>query len=298
MRVFPTFLPTKTLPLAVALATLSACAPKQTIVPPLTPTPSASRQVGQFVWYDLLTNDVEGVKQFYGGLFGWTFQDGGEESPVYSTILHNGRPIGGIAATGKMRREVNVSQWVSSLSVADVDQAVIEVLRLGGSVEAEPQDLPNRGRVAVVRDNQKALLALVTSPTGTPPLNRADIGGWMWTELWTRSAEASLAFYEGLVGYEHEVLDARNPGDYYLLQRDSLILAGVLAYDFEAVEPNWLPYILVEDPGALVNRVEELGGRVLIPPDPNIRGGSVAVIADPSGAAVTIQKWPPEGLAQ
>jgi predicted enzyme related to lactoylglutathione lyase len=286
----------RALTLTIALATFSGCAPRQTIVPPLTPTPSASRQVGQFVWYDLLTNDLEGVKNFYGGLFGWTFDDGGEDSPVYTTILHNGRPIGGIAQTQEMRQEVNVSQWVSNLSVPDVDRAVEEVVRLGGTVEAEPQDLPNRGRVAVVRDNQKALLALVSSPTGDPPLDRSVPGEWIWTELWTRSADASLAFYEGLVGYQATEYDARNPGDYYLLERDGTVLAGVLAYDFEAVEPNWLPYILVEDPGALVARVEELGGRVLIPPDPNIRGGSVAVIADPSGAAVTIQKWPPEGL--
>ncbi|MGW8268008.1 MAG: hypothetical protein ACWGSQ_16695, partial [Longimicrobiales bacterium] len=59
--------------LTVALATLSACAPKTTIVPPLTPTPSNARHIGQFVWYDLLTSDVEGVKRFYGDLFGWTF---------------------------------------------------------------------------------------------------------------------------------------------------------------------------------------------------------------------------------
>lgn len=282
------------LTLIVALVTLSACAPKTTIVPPLTPTPSSARQVGQFVWYDLLTNDVEGVKRFYGDLFGWTFRDGGEESPVFTTILLNGRPIGGIAATNEMERDVNVSQWISSLSVSDVDRAVEEVQRLGGSVTEAPRDLPNRGRIAVVRDNQNALLALVSSSTGDPPLERTQVGGWLWTELWTRDADASLAFYEGLAGYEPVPYEDQGPGTYHVLQRDGLNLAGVLAYDFQAVEPNWLPYILVEDPAALVERVEDLGGRVLFPPDPGIRAGSVAIIADPSGAAVTIQKWPPE----
>jgi len=281
---------------AVLLAALSACAPRQTIVPPLTPIPSNSRQIGQFVWYDLLTNDLQGAKRFYGGLFGWTFDDGGEESPVFTTILHHGRPIGGIAATQEMRRDVNVSQWVSNLSVADVDQAVETVRRLGGTVEAEPQELPNRGRVAVVRDNQRALLALVSSPTGDPPLDRTEVGGWFWTELWTRDAGASLAFYQELGGYQHIEYDGGTGGDYYMLQRAEDNVAGVLAYNLETVEPNWLPYILVEDPVSLVERVEELGGRVLFPPNPDIREGSVAVIADPSGAAVTIQKWPPEGL--
>lgn len=283
------------LTLTVALTVLSACAPRPTIVPPLTPSPSNSQRVGQFVWYDLLTNDVEGAKRFYGGLFGWGFDDGGEKSPVFTTILLNGRPIGGIAATKKMERSVNSSQWVSNLSVADVDRAVEEVQRLGGTVISEPMDLPHRGRIAVVRDNQNALLALVSSPTGDPPVDRTEVGGWLWTELWTRDAGASLAFYEGLVGYDPVSYEDDSPGDYHLLQRDGVNLAGVLAYDFKAVEPNWLPYILVNDPASLVGRVEELGGRVLFPPDPGIRNGSVAVIADPSGAAVTIQKWPPEG---
>ena len=80
-----------------------------------------------------------------------------------------------------------------------------------------------------------------------------------------------------------------------MLNLDGKPRAGLLAYQFEHVEPNWLPYIKVENPSELVARVEALGGRVLIPPMADIRGGSVAVIADPSGAAVTIQKWPPEG---
>ena len=208
--------PASRLTVFLALTALTACSPRQTIVPPLTPTPSAYHKVGQFVWYDLLTNDLEGSKHFYGELFGWTFDDGGEESPVFTTILHNGRPIGGIADTREMQQDVNVSQWVSNLSVPDVDRAVEKVLRLGGSVSGEPQDLPHRGRVAVVRDDQNALLALVSSPTGNPPLDRTEVGGWLWTELWTRNAEASLAFYEGLVGYESVEYEAQNPGDYFL----------------------------------------------------------------------------------
>ena len=288
----------RALAFAGVFAGLGACAPRQPIVPPLTPIPSNSSQVGQFVWYDLLTNDLEGSKRFYGELFGWTYDDGGEESPVFTTILHNGRPIGGMLDIHEMELEVNAPQWVSNLSVPDVDRAAEEVVRLGGEVTGGPQDLPNRGRMAVVRDSQNALLALVTSTTGDPSVDRTEIGGWLWTELWTRDAEASLGFYEELIGYEATEYDARTPGEYFVLERDGLELAGVLVYDFEAVEPNWLPYLLVEDPAPVVERVEELGGRVIFPPNPEVRDGDVAVIAGPSGAAVTIQKWPPEGLGR
>ena len=58
------------------------------------------------------------------------------------------------------------------------------------------------------------------------------------------------------------------------------------------VEPNWLPYVLVNDPAALGARVGGLGGRMLLPATPDRRNGSVVVIADPGGAPLALQKFP------
>ena len=43
-----------------------------------------------------------------------------------------------------------------------------------------------------------------------------------------------------------------------------------------------------------LGQVETLGGRVLIAPKPEIRDGRVALIQDPTGAAVAIQEWEPK----
>jgi predicted enzyme related to lactoylglutathione lyase len=58
--------------------------------------------------------------------------------------------------------------------------------------------------------------------------------------------------------------------------------------------PNWLPYVRVADPAAVAARVEALDGEVLIAPADSVRAGSVALIADPSGAVLAVQKWPVE----
>jgi uncharacterized protein len=58
------------------------------------------------------------------------------------------------------------------------------------------------------------------------------------------------------------------------------------------VQPNWLPYVLVNDPEALATRVVGLGGRVIVPVAPERRNSSLAVVADPSGAAFALQKYP------
>ncbi len=69
-------------------------------------------------------------------------------------------------------------------------------------------------------------------------------------------------------------------------------MAGILPIGERKITPNWLPYIRVTDPTAAAARAEQLGGRILLPASPDIRNGSVAVIADPGGAAVALQRWP------
>lgn len=44
----------------------------------------------------------------------------------------------------------------------------------------------------------------------------------------------------------------------------------------------------------MLERVVSLGGKVILAPSEDIRKGSVALIADPSGAAVALQRWPME----
>ena len=42
----------------------------------------------------------------------------------------------------------------------------------------------------------------------------------------------------------------------------------------------------------LAARAVSLGGRLLIAPRAEVRGGTLAVIADPTGGAFALQKWP------
>jgi predicted enzyme related to lactoylglutathione lyase len=278
----------------VAIAAIAtACAGPTLQVPPLTPDPTGDYHTGKFVWYDLLTNDLAGVERFYGELFGWEFAT--DEDSVYTVITNGGKPIGGIANTPKLRQPVNSSQWVSWISVPDIDGAVLELQDMGGVVHAGPQDLLERGRVAVVSDPQEALFALVTASGGDPDDDVPPIGGWLWTELLTSDVDAALSFYAQMFDYEREEIDAGIPSEYLLLRRDGRPRAGVFENPFDGVRPHWLPYVRVDDPSALARRVEALGGRLIVEPQESIRGGRVAVIADPTGAVLAIQKWPPEG---
>jgi predicted enzyme related to lactoylglutathione lyase len=70
--------------------------------------------------------------------------------------------------------------------------------------------------------------------------------------------------------------------------------AGVAELNWDDVRPHWIPYVKVDDPAAVAARVESLGGTLVFAPDPDIRGGSVAIVQDPTGGVLAIQKWPYE----
>jgi hypothetical protein len=48
----------------------------------------------------------------------------------------------------------------------------------------------------------------------------------------------------------------------------------------------------VADPDASAARAAQLGGRTLLAPRAELRNRTLALIADPSGAVLALQKWP------
>jgi predicted enzyme related to lactoylglutathione lyase len=276
------------------------CAPSASLVEltPVTPAPTGEYHPGQIVWYDLITDDLEASKAFYGGLFGWTFDDVDGDASRYSVIARNGRDIGGMVPVEGEGPAVSGARWLSLMSVENMDTAIETLEGAGGSVEIGPRHNPTRGTMALVRDPQGALVVLIRSIGGDPANrdhNEVGTGDWLWTELWADDASAAADFYTSLVGYTAERPTFDVHAEYRVLRRDGQPRAGLNEIPWDGVQPNWLPYVRVADPAAVARRAEELGGRVLIAPDAAVRGGSAALLMDPTGAAFAIQRWPVEG---
>jgi predicted enzyme related to lactoylglutathione lyase len=273
---------------------ISSCATQQPVISPIPSNPAGTYQVGKFVWFDLLTNDVPGTKRFYGELFNWEFEGTASGNSSYATIKNNATAIGGIIHLKRLDENVSESRWLSYLSVADVDRSVKQFREAGATVLKEASDVPGRGRVAVVKGPQGAILALLRTKDGDPEDTALTTGAWMWTELWTSDVMASITFYKSLSGFTEETVDTSDGGKYHFLKQADRIRAGVVPIPWDDVKPNWLPYIAVSDLSATVARAQALGGKVLISPGDLIDDDSIAVIADPSGAAFGIQNLPPE----
>jgi predicted enzyme related to lactoylglutathione lyase len=287
------------IPLAILL--LAACTTLNVNLPAVTESPTGEQLPGKIVWRDLLTNDPAASQQFYGELFGWEFESIGVASNLktntaYTLIRHNGKLIGGMIDTMALSNRSDISQWVVLMSVDDIDERVRRVAAEGGEVVTRPTDLQRRGRLAVVRDAQGALLGLLQSRDGDPADVTPETGSFLWDELWTSSVDDAARFYARVTDLR---VDRPTQADaaaanYRLFKSGDDLRAGLMAMPLDGLDPVWVSYLRVENPAAITARVESLGGRVIVPAQPRTIGGEVAFVAGPSGAGIALQTWPLE----
>jgi len=277
--------------LAATLLTAVGCG-SSVHTPAITSSPTGVEVPGKVVWLDLLTDDLAGSREFYGAMFGWSF------APVrgvknYVTIRHEGEPIGGILEIEPEQRGDRVSQWLSYVSVADVDAAVALYESQGGELHYGPRDIPGRGRAALVSDAQGGYVALLRSTSGDPA-DGAEPGehDFMWVDYVADDTDAAAEFLGTAFGWTAEVLHATEKGNYFVFSQGDEPRAGMFENPWDDVRPNWLPYVRVADARSAVERVESLGGTVVLAPQDDVRNGSVAIVLDPSGAGFVLQKYP------
>ncbi|MCG6922415.1 MAG: VOC family protein [Acidobacteria bacterium] len=275
-------------------ALLVACSSRMATTPPAGASRAPGYHPGKFVWHDLVTRDPASARRFYGALLGWEFQDTTRNEQPYAIARMGSDPVAGIVVRPDPGDEPAL--WLSYLSVGNVDQAVEMVTAAGGETLYPPTELPGVARLAVVTDPQGAALGLVRLNDGDPPDGPGpEVGHVFWMEYIADDAAAAVRFYQGLSGYESMVQESRGGIEYHVLRRDGRSRAGLFQVpkiSDENVDPNWLPYVRVEDPAALASRVGSLGGQVILAPNPSIRGGTLAIVADPTGGALALQKWP------
>ena len=274
----------------VAAAGIAACVSAAAFDTAVPRAPAAAGDAGRFVWRDLMTRDVRAAKRFYGELLGWRFENARRGELPYVLARAGTTPVGGIVDVTSLASAGE--QWLSFMAVDNVDRTVSLVESGGGRVLVAPREA-SVARVAVVTDPQGAPLGLAQLRREIPDPAQPAASHFFWQEYLARDAEQALAFYKGLATYESAVLETRLGVDYHVL-RTTRGRAGLFRIPPSAVDvqPNWLPYVLVENPAALAARVQGLGGRIVVPAAPERRNGSLVVIADPGGAVLALQKFP------
>lgn len=114
-------------------------------------------------------------------------------------------------------------------------------------------------------------------------------GKIFWTELMTRDPEAAKAFFARVAGWTYEVM-AMTEGAYHVASTGGQMVAGIMNIadmpGMESLPPHWFTYIGVDDVDAAVAETRAAGGQVHREPWDVPGVGRIAIVGDPSGAAV------------
>jgi len=261
--------------------------------PPITDPPTDVRDPGRFVWVELLTLDVGTAAEFYGKVFGWTFQTFGPEDDfkTYTLVLSGDTPIGGMVyVRPREPGQYPTSRWVGFISVGDVGATAALAEKEGGKVLVSAREVGDRGTEALLADPEGGMFGIIRSATGDPEDYLAANDQWLWAELWAGDAQEMAGFYKGIGPYEVHEGAAKGEDAGFQLWSGGYARAGILPKPGN-VPTTWLPYVRVKNVADTVARASEAGGRIYMQPT-QLHGTSMAVIIDPTGAPFAVAEWP------
>ncbi|MFD7689991.1 VOC family protein [Streptomyces sp. NPDC059781] len=222
-------------------------------------------------WVDAQLPDVEAGKRFYGGLFGWTF----EEQPRGTVrALKDGAPVASLAHKTDGRLP---TVWTVSFATPDAGTLCRRIRAAGGQVVSPPGHFGDLGVTALVTDSEGAVFSLWQGAE-TPGFGRRhEPGTFAWVQLYTRDTQAANTFYGGLF---HDALFGPDADPDFGRAPVSDVFPAEMP-------PHFLVHFAVEDPGAGLEEVVRLGGRVQVPPF-ETSYGTAAVVTDNQGASFAL----------
>lgn len=125
-----------------------------------------------------------------------------------------------------------------------------------------------------------------TTPTYAP-------GTPIWIDLGTPDVAASSRFYSQLFDWQAEDL-GEAMGHYTMMRQDGKTVAAVASIMNPGQPTAWMTYISTPNAEETARKVTEAGGKILSAPMAVMEEGTMAVFADPTGAAFAV--WQPGNM--
>lgn len=241
----------------------------------------------RFVWYELLTLDVDAAADFYGRVVGWSVAKGGVTGADYRMFHAADGPVAGLfAITPDMGGALPA--WFGYVGVPDIDGYLERLVAAGGALHKPATDIPGVGRFAVVADPHGAVFALFQGADGAAA---GDEPGSMqpghvgWRELMAGDLDEAFAFYSGLFGWQKgEGMDMGEMGTYQLFGLGEDMLGGMMTRPPMVPVPYWGYYFNVPSIAEAIAAIGETGGTVVNGPMEVPGGAWIVQATDPQGA--------------
>jgi uncharacterized protein len=255
-------------------------------------------------WVDASEPDPAAALDFYGGLFGWEFEEAMPpgsgsnyfiarvEAPGSSIFDTSGDTRRGEVAAVRSIPEAAPARamWNTYFWVDNADETDAKVRDAGGSVVMEPFDFMDACRMAVFADPEGAAFGVweAREHKGARLVN--DPGALVFNGLNTRDVDAARSFYGSVFGWQTLGIGGGGEGwalpgygDYLERYHPELrkrmseagapegfeeVVASIIpiANDQPETPPHWSVTFATDDADGTAARATELGGRVIVPP--------------------------------
>ncbi len=267
-------------------------------------------------WIDTSQADPEAALPFYGGLFGWEFENvmpKGSEGAYFIGRIRGGD----VAAVGSIPDGAPpMAMWNTYVWVENADETAAKARDAGGGVAIEPFDVMDAGRMAVLTDPEGAAFCVwqANDHKGAKVVN--EHGSLNFNNLATRDPEGAKAFYgavfdwttlampsgpmwtlpgygdhleEGSPGLREQMAQMGGPEGFI----DVVAAVNSIADDEPDTLAHWSVTFAVDDADATAAKALELGGKVVTGPF-DAPWTRMAVIQDPHGATFVASQFVPE----
>lgn len=245
---------------------------------------------GNFVWFELMTTDVEGAVAFYTKVLDWTISENPDSPRPYPMFTAGELRVGAAIPLPEPAQAMNApANWVGYVEVTDIDEVAEGCIDAGGQVIQPPMQMGGVGELAILADPQGGVLAAYQPEVETRipewPMPHGALG---WAELATTDVASAKGFYGSLFGWHYVEGEASFNGAPYALHKltpEGPSMGGVYPKPEQMPLTAWLYYIAVDDLDAALARVSEHGGATLAGPFDVSEELRAATCVDPQGAA-------------
>lgn len=268
---------------------------------------------GQVVWFEIGTSDLETTKDFYGHVFGWSYETDPDSSVggrTYTRIMAPAAPwpMGAIYTDATGTDRINVSIFSTDVA-ADTERLV----GLGATVVVPPTQVGDVTWFARLSDPQGNVFALFSRTESEELAERAEAteqqmdqtaytpqpGQVAWFEIGTSDPQATIAFYVRAFHWRIERDETAGNAPYYNVFTGNEWPAGGMFDHSEAGTGTgadyFTPCVLSADVAVTVAEAAPAGGAIAVAPTGNPDGLVFAKITDPAKNLVGLFSMPTSG---
>jgi uncharacterized protein len=255
-------------------------------------------------WVEASHPDPDAARDFYGGLFGWEFENfAPDDDGTYFIARGETRSSSIFDVSGAVRsgavagvRSIPeaappIAMWNTYFWVESADEAVSSVRDAGGSAVTEPFEFNDASRMAVCTDPEGAAFGLWEAKDHKGARLVNDPGAVVFNGLNTRDVAGAKSFYGSVFGWQTAGIGGGAEGwtlpgygdwlerEHHPELRKQMAAAGApdgfedvvggiipIPGDQPDTPAHWGVTFATDDTDATAAKAAELGGKVIVPP--------------------------------